>query len=125
MTQNDLTWHRRCSTLLCLLWEHSSLFFAVKNVLHAFDVPWCLCSISELLPPSGGACKIIAHLQGYFVSVHFHRLSSHCNSVPSSMANACLVRRTYEIIIINVKCRQKPKEHENLFLMKYKLFLEA
>ena len=39
-----------------------------------------------MLHPSVGAFKIGAHLQGYFISLHFHHLSIHWKSVLSSMA---------------------------------------
>ena len=39
-----------------------------------------------MLCPSVGAFKIDAHLQGYFISLHFHHLSIHWKSVLSSMA---------------------------------------
>jgi hypothetical protein len=43
-------------------------------------------SLFEALQPSIGAFKINAHLQGYLISLPFHRLTIHCKPALSSMA---------------------------------------
>ena len=68
MIQNDLTWHPRYSTSLYLLWEHSSLFFATKNVLHTFVI-----------------------LKLYIIWCHGHGQCPHCGQHTDPLAEKILV----------------------------------
>jgi hypothetical protein len=63
-----------------------------------------------MLCPSVGAFKIDAHLQGYFISLHFHHLSIHWKSVLSNMA------KPFKQVVFHIAmfCAKNPHVFQNI-----------
>jgi hypothetical protein len=77
---------------------------------------WLPCNIPsgfEPLQPSTGAFRIIAHLQGYFMSLQFHHLAIHSSSVLSSLAKS--VRQL--IFLVAMLCSMNLHAFQNIALL--------
>lgn len=68
-----LTWHPRCSNFLYLLWEHSWLLLAKKDVLHTHFTP-------HMMPWSSGCMQLVVS--------GCRQRDTHLNVTPWSLWNA-------------------------------------